>query len=71
MMISYINPSHVSEDYEQRLQESARNARFRSPPREFVMRQTLGRLIICLGEFVHGQRPATIDEPVNVRLATN
>ncbi len=67
MIISYINPSHVTEEYEQRLQDSARNARFRSVRRESVIRQRLGRLIIGLREFVQGYRPSTVDEPADVQ----
>lgn len=64
MMTSYINPTHVSAEYELRLQDSSRNVRVRSVPRESVMRQRLGRLIIGLGEFVHGHCPSTISAPI-------
>lgn len=67
MITNYINPSQVSEEYELRLQNSARNVSVPSVPRESVMRQRFGRLIIGLGEFVHGHRPSTIEAPVDVR----
>lgn len=70
MITSYINPSHVSEEYELRLQDSARNLGVQSVPRQPVMRQRLGRLIIGLGEFVHGHRPYTIEAPADVRWVT-
>ena len=70
MMTSYINPSHVSAEYGLRLQASAGNVSVQSAPRESVMRQRLGRLINGLGEFVHGHRPCTIDEPADVRWVT-
>jgi hypothetical protein len=71
MLPSFINPSHVTEEYEQRLQDSARNARFRSAPGDSVLRQRLGRWIIGLGELVHGHHPSTIDEPANVQWVTD
>ncbi len=70
MISSYINPSHVSEEYQLRLHDSARNLRVRSVPRQSMMRQRLGRLIIGMGEFVHQHRPSTINEPADVRWVT-
>lgn len=70
MIPSYINPSHVSEEYELRLHDRARNAEVQSVPRESMMRQRLGRLIIGLGEFVHGHCPSTIEAPADVRWVT-
>lgn len=71
MIPSYLNPSHVTEEYAQRLHDSARNARFRTIRRDFLLRQRLGRLIIGLGELIHGQHPSPIAEPADVRVATN
>lgn len=70
MIISYLDISHITEEYELRLQESARNRRFLSRPHESLMRQSLGRLIAGLGDLVHRQGSRTIDEPADVRLAT-
>ena len=71
MIASYINPSHVTEEYEHRLHDSARNASFRSVRREAVIRRTLGRLIIVLSEFVHGHHPSTIKEPAAGQWVTD
>ncbi len=71
MIPSYINATHVTEEYEQRLQEAARNSRARSDPGEPVTRQRIGRLIIGLGERVQRQRQSAIDEPAEARLAMN
>lgn len=62
---------HVVEEYQQRLRDSARNARVPAIPREPVLRRRLGRLIIGIGEFVQGQRPSANAEPADVRLATH
>ncbi len=67
MLTCYINPSHVTEEYEQRLQDSARNARFSSVRRGSVVLESVGRLINGLSEFVHGRRPSTIEEPADVQ----
>ena len=65
-----ILPSNVIEAYQQRLRDSAGNARAWSLPRESVMRRKLGALFINLGERVQGQRSSAITEPADVRLAT-
>ena len=70
-MMIYLNPTHVAEEYEQRLQEFARDARREGVPRELVMRRRLGRLIIGLGELVHGERVPTVNETADLRTATN
>jgi hypothetical protein len=70
MIPSYINPSHVSEEYELRLHDRARNVGVQSVPRESVMHQRLGRLIIGLGQFVYRHRPSTVSEPADGRWVT-
>lgn len=63
---------HAVENHQQRLRDSARNARLHAIPREPVIRHRLGRLIIALGELVQGQRPSpTAEQPADVRLATH
>ncbi len=71
MIPSYINASHVTEEYEQRLQDAARNSRARSDPGEPVMRQRIGRLIVGLGERVHGQRRTPVDALAGAHVATS
>ncbi len=67
----YLDPSHVIDEYGQRLQASARNARVQRLPRESVARQRLGQLFISLGERLQGQRPSTITNPAALQPATN
>ncbi len=70
MIPSYLNPSHVSEEYELRLHARPRNLDVRNDPRQSMMRQQLGRLIIGLGELVHRRRPSAISEPGAGRWVT-
>jgi hypothetical protein len=71
MIDGHITPALHVEEYQRRLRDTARTAHIPSLPREPVMKRKLGRLIIRLGERVHGQRPSTIDEPAEVQLATH
>jgi hypothetical protein len=60
--------STIVEDYQERLRDSARQARIQAIPREPVMRRRLGRMIVSLGERIQGQRPSAHSEPAHVRL---
>jgi len=60
--------SNIVEDYQERLRDSARQARIQAIPREPVMRRRLGRMMISLGERIQGQRAATHAEPAPVQL---
>jgi len=71
MIPSYIHPLHVTEEYAQRLQDCARNAHVRRAPRESVLRQRLGQVIMGLREFFPRRHPSTIGEPADVRWVTD
>jgi len=59
--------STIVEDYQERLRDSARQARIQAIPREPVMRRRLGRMMISLGERIQGQRAAHA-EPAHIHL---
>lgn len=60
--------SNIVEDYQERLRDSARQARIRAIPREPVLRRRLGRMMISLGERIQGQRAAAHADPLPVQL---
>ncbi|HEV2066431.1 MAG TPA: hypothetical protein VGR08_06320 [Thermomicrobiales bacterium] len=59
--------SNIVEDYQERLRDSARQARIQAIPQEPVMRRRLGRMMISLGERIQGQRAAHA-EPAQVQF---